>query len=103
MGGGAAIKIMDDSVISHPEVVELLDTLAKESKIPCQKDVLLSGGTDAGAIQISRAGVRTGGISIPCRYLHTPVETVDLGDVAAAVRLVTAFSQKTLENTKDVM
>lgn len=103
LGGGAAIKVMDSSVICHPEMVKLLETLAMESKIPCQREVMLSGGTDAGAIHVSREGVLTGGISIPCRYIHTPTETVDLSDVSAAVRLLTAFAQKNLETTKDVM
>ena len=52
-----------------------------------------AGGTDAGAIHTARLGVRTGGVSIPCRYIHTPAETADLGDAAACVQLVTAFVQ----------
>ncbi len=97
LGGGAAIKVMDRSVVCHPEMVKSLEELALKSKIPCQKDVMTSGGTDAGAIHISRAGVITGGISIPCRYIHTPVETVDLSDVSAVVRLMTAFAEKRIE------
>ena len=50
----------------------------------------------AGSIHVAREGVRTGGISIPCRYLHSPVEMVDLSDVTATVRLMTAFAQKKL-------
>ena len=100
LGGGAAIKVMDSSVICHPEVVQILETLAEESKIPCQRDVMTSGGTDAGSIHISRGGVLTGGISIPCRYIHTPVETVDLSDVSAAAKLMIAFAQKRLENKR---
>ncbi len=94
LGKGAAIKIMDNSVISHPEVVETLEKLAEESKITCQKDVITGGGTDAGAIHLTRAGVRTGGISIPCRYVHSPVEMVDTEDVSAAARLIAAFANK---------
>ena len=103
MGGGAAIKIMDSSVICHPNIVKILEELGLSSKIPCQKDVLIAGGTDAGAIHVSRGGVQTGGISIPCRYIHSPVEMVSLEDVSAAVRLMTAFAEKKLEITKDVM
>jgi len=51
---------------------------------------------------MSRAGVRTGGISIPCRYLHSPTEMVDLGDVTAAARLLTAFAQKNFKEPEDV-
>ena len=103
LGGGAAIKIMDSSVICHPNIVKMLEKLGLSSKIPCQKDVLIAGGTDAGSIHVSRGGVQTGGISIPCRYIHSPVEMVSLEDVSAAVRLMTAFAEKKLEITKDVM
>lgn len=91
LGGGAAIKVMDASVISHPEMVERLSKLAQENGIKAQLDVLTKGGTDAGAIHQSRNGVITGGISIPCRYVHTPTSMVDLSDVAACVDLVTTF------------
>lgn len=57
------MKIMDSSVICHPDVIKLLETLAMESKIPFQRDVIVSGGTDAGSIHVTREGVRTGGIS----------------------------------------
>lgn len=97
LGGGAAIKVMDNSVICHPEIVEILVTLAGEREIPFQRDVITGGGTDAGAIHITRAGVPTGGISIPCRYMHSPVEMVETSDVLAAARLIAAFSQKNFD------
>ena len=95
-GGGAAIKVMDSSVICHPSVVAKLEKLALTGNIPCQKDILRFGGTDAGAIHQSRAGVYTGGISIPTRYVHTPLEVADLGDVEACAALVAAFAQAKL-------
>lgn len=91
LGGGAAIKVMDSSVICHPEMVKKLTDLAQEKGIKAQQDVLTRGGTDAGAIHQSRMGVITGGISIPCRYSHTPTSVVDMGDVEACVKLVCAF------------
>jgi len=97
LGKGAAIKVMDSSIICHPEMVECLTTLAAEQEIPVQKDILRGGGTDAGAIHTTRLGVVTGGISVPCRYIHTPVEMVDLNDAQACVRLVTALAQMELE------
>lgn len=96
LGGGAAIKVMDNSVICHPEMVESLEKLALSSKIPFQKDVITGGGTDAGSIHLTRAGVVTGGISIPCRYIHSPVEMVEKSDVTAAARLIAAFAMKKL-------
>lgn len=91
LGGGAAIKVMDSSVICHPEMVEKLSDLAKTHGIKAQLDVLTKGGTDAGAIHQSRLGVITGGISVPCRYAHTPTAVVDSSDVEACVKLVTTF------------
>lgn len=96
LGGGVAIKVMDNSVICHPKMVETLENLALSSKIPCQRDVITGGGTDAGSIHLTRDGVVTGGISIPCRYIHSSVEMVEKSDVTAAARLIAAFATKKL-------
>ncbi len=97
LGKGAAIKVMDSSVICHPAVVEKLEALAKENGIPVQRDIMRGGGTDAGPIHVTRRGVLTGGISVPCRYIHTPVECADLGDAEACVKLAAAFARAELE------
>lgn len=96
LGGGAAIKVMDGSIMCHPTLVQKLSQLAKEQGIPAQRDVILHGGTDAGAIHTTKLGVVTGGISVPCRYVHSPVEMVDRGDVEACARLVAAVCKATL-------
>ena len=96
LGKGAAIKVMDSSVICAPEVVSRLEALAKEGNIPAQRDILRAGGTDAGAIHITRTGVMTGGISVPCRYIHTPVEMADLSDAEHCVKLAAAFARSEL-------
>lgn len=96
-GKGAAVKVMDRSVISTPALVEKLMALAAEKNIPAQRDVLQFGGTDAGPIQATRGGVYAGGISIPCRYVHTPTEMADLDDVRACADLVRAFAAAKLE------
>ena len=80
----------------HPEMVKKLVSLAEEKGIPVQKSVSRRGGTDAGPIHQTRAGVYTGGISIPCRYVHTPTELVDLGDVKACADLAAAFAMSKL-------
>ena len=97
LGKGAAVKVMDSSVICHPELVAKLEEIAKANDIPVQRDVLRAGGTDAGVMSVSRSGVVTGGISIPCRYIHTPCEMADLTDVDACVALVAALAQTKLE------
>ena len=96
LGGGAAIKVMDSSIICHPEMVSKLSALVGERGIDVQMDVIRSGGTDAGSIYTTKMGVLTGGISIPCRYVHTPQEMVDRGDVEACARLVCAFAEASL-------
>ena len=94
LGGGAGIKVMDSSVICHPQVVAQLEELAKTGDIPAQRDIMRGGGTDAGALHTTRLGVKTGGVSIPCRYIHTPAETASLQDAEACVQLLTAFVEK---------
>ncbi len=96
LGKGAAVKVMDSSVICHPAMVEKLTMLTQEKGIAAQRDVLTRGGTDAGAIHQSRLGVVTGGISIPCRYTHTPTEMVELSDVEACTALVSALAESKL-------
>ncbi len=98
LGKGAAIKVMDNSVICHPQMVAKLTDLAKENQVAYQADVIRAGGTDAGAIHVSRAGVYTGGISIPCRYIHTPTEMVQISDVEACIQLTCAFACAKLES-----
>lgn len=90
LGKGAAIKIMDRCTICTPAVVEMLEALAAKNGICTQREVLPYGGTDAEAIQKSRGGVATGAISVPCRYIHSEAETVDLRDVQACIDLVKA-------------
>lgn len=96
IGGGAAIKLMDRSVISSNKIVTALKEAAEERRIPWQRDIMTCGGTDAGPMRTTRAGVITGGISIPCRYTHAAVELVDMDDVEACVNLVTALCERKL-------
>jgi endoglucanase len=91
LGKGAAIKVKDASVISHPKIKALLTELAERNDIPYQFEVLTAGGTDAGAIHLTREGIPSGVISVPCRYVHTPGEMIDLADAANACRLLKAF------------
>ncbi len=96
-GGGAAVKVMDSTVICQPQMVEKLMCLAGEKSIRAQRDVIRRGGSDGGPIHLSRGGVYTGGISIPCRYAHSPAALVDLNDVKACAELAAAFAESKLE------
>jgi putative aminopeptidase FrvX len=88
LGRGPAVKVQDRGMIAHPVVRNLLVQRAKEANIPYQLEVLEYGTTDAAAMQLVRAGVPSGCLSIPCRYVHTPSEMVDEGDVEHSVRLL---------------
>lgn len=96
LGKGAAIKVKDASVIAHPKVKQLMVRLAEANRIKHQLEVLEAGGTDAGAIHLTKSGVPSGTISIPCRYVHSPSEMVDLGDVENCVELVLAICRDPL-------
>ena len=87
MGNGAAIKVMDRSILCDSTVRNLMCDVAKKNKIPYQLEIMTDGGTDAGAIHLTRAGVKTGGISVPSRYIHSPSEMVAKSDVEACVEL----------------
>jgi tetrahedral aminopeptidase len=91
LGKGPCIKIQDVSMIADPRLVQWMIQAAEKNKIPYQREVLLIGGTDARAIQMTRAGVPAGCISIPVRYVHSPSEMVDYSDVENAVKLLTAL------------
>jgi putative aminopeptidase FrvX len=78
-----------------PKMFELLVETADDEGI--EHTVGASGrgtSTDADVIQISRSGIPTGLVSIPLRYMHSPVELVDLGDLEATVELVAAFAAR---------
>lgn len=91
LGGGAAIKIKDQSAICDVTLVEKMKSAAKENSIPYQLEILPYGGTDAASMQLAGEGCRAGCISIPTRYIHTAVETVSEKDVKAAVDLTVAL------------
>lgn len=97
LGKGAGVKLMDSSVLCHPQVVKTLMNLARAEGIPVQRDIMWDGGTDAGGLALTRMGVCSGGISVPCRNIHTPVETVSRQDVEACVRLAAALARCPLE------
>ena len=93
LGEGVAVKIMDRGSISNPELVEELLEAGRRAGVKTQREVLPFGGTDASAIQLSRGGVRAGTLSIPCRYVHSACEVIDLRDVEAARALLLTYLQ----------
>jgi putative aminopeptidase FrvX len=78
-----------------PQVFELLYATAEEAGIPFT--VAASArytGTDADAVHLARGGIPTGVVSIPLRYMHSPVEMVQLDDVENCAKLIAAFAQR---------
>lgn len=91
LGSGPAVKVRDSGMLSDPRIVNWMVDTAEKAQIPYQLEVLEAGTTDARAIQLTRAGVPAGCISIPCRYVHAPSEMVDYNDVQNAVQLLLAL------------
>ena len=90
LGGGPAIGI---SAVLDPALSEALTDTAKELKIPYQLEIMPeSTGTDADALALAPNGSRAGTVSIPLRYMHTPVEVIDIRDVELSAQLLAAFA-----------
>lgn len=94
LGKGAAIKVMDRSVIVPVSARRFLQDCADENGIPWQSEVLPYGGTDTSGVQRSRAGVAACCISLACRYVHSAHETVSRADVQGALALTKAALAK---------
>ena len=96
LGGGAAVKIKDSSVVCDRALVKTMRSVCEEQGIRYQLEVLAAGGTDTSSMQAAAGGAAAGCISIPTRYIHSSVETVDLGDVEACAALTAALAARAL-------
>jgi putative aminopeptidase FrvX len=90
LGKGPCIKIQDAGMIADTRVVNWMIRAAEKNKIPHQREVMLVGDSDGRRIQLARAGVPSGCLSVPVRYVHSPSEMVDLSDVQNAIKLLNA-------------
>ncbi|MFQ6016091.1 MAG: M42 family metallopeptidase [Anaerolineae bacterium] len=88
LGKGPAITIMDRTIIVDRHLVKLLVETAEENNIPYQFKQPGVGGTDAGRIHLTRKGVPTAVVSVPCRYIHSPVAFLSRSDFDHAVELM---------------
>ncbi|HKH10485.1 MAG TPA: M20/M25/M40 family metallo-hydrolase, partial [Rubrobacter sp.] len=86
--------IMDGYSISHPKLVEHFRAIAEREGIAHQMEILPFGGTDAGGVQRLHGGIPAITLSIPCRYVHTPNEMVNEGDVQAATTLLARYLEE---------
>jgi len=79
----------------RPLVLDMLRDTAEAEGIAWSAEAApRNSGTDADAFHLNRAGVPTGVVSIPLRYMHSPVEVVQLSDIEACARLCAAFAQR---------
>ncbi len=90
LGDGPAITVMDRSFIADRRLVDLLIDTAQAEGLPYQFKRPGIGGTDAGAVHLTREGVPTAVLSIPARYIHAPAAILELADFWSTVRLVQA-------------
>jgi endoglucanase len=88
LGKGPAIKVRDGGMLADRRVVDWMVRGAEKLGLPYQMEVLEKGTTDARAMQLTKIGIPAGCLSIPCRYVHSPSEMVDFGDVQQAVQLL---------------
>ncbi|CAH0998856.1 Putative aminopeptidase YsdC [Neolewinella maritima] len=89
LGGGAAIKVLDGSVISDYRMVNYLKGVARDKDISYQLELLPAGGTDTAAVQrYGKKGSIAGAISIPLRNMHQVIEMANQQDIADCIRLL---------------
>jgi endoglucanase len=91
IGKGAAITVADNSILCSPYLNRRLIENAKHERIPFQIKKPMYGLTDAGKIQVTREGVPSTVVSVPCRYIHSPTSLLKLEDIANTVQLLKSF------------
>ncbi|NDJ60566.1 MAG: M42 family metallopeptidase [Chloroflexi bacterium] len=94
VGDGPALTVMDRSMIVNPTLLAFLRATADSAGIPYQIKTQLGGGTDGGAIHLANGGTRTGVISVPCRYIHSPAALLHRDDYDNTLRLIQAALQQ---------
>ncbi len=91
LGEGAAIKLMDSSVICDYRMIAFMKATAKKHKIKWQPEILSAGGTDTASLQrMVPGGSIAGAVSIPTRHIHQTIETCHKQDLAACIQLLAA-------------
>jgi endoglucanase len=98
-GKGPVISWMDGGTIYDRELFELLRDLADQNNVPWQMKHYLAGGTDASAIQRTKAGVRVTGISAAVRYLHAPSSVASISDMEHMLTLARLLIQAVAERS----
>ncbi len=101
LGSGPALSLFDSYTISNKNLIKQVKQVAEDNKIKYTVDSMTGGGTDAGAVQLAKDGVKAMTISIPSRYMHSHNSIIDVNDVSSVADLVVefakTFNKKTLE------
>ncbi len=90
LGKGAALTIMDRTTYATKNLVDFIYKTAVKNKIDVQFKQTTTGGNDAGSIHLSRSGIKVASISVPCRYIHSPVSMMSKKDFESTANLVKA-------------
>ena len=91
LGRGPAVTLADNRIVVQKRLVDSLEEAASKAGEKCQRKLPLVGGTNAGTVHLSRGGVPTCVLSIPARYIHTPVSILDLNDMNRTLKVVMAW------------
>ncbi len=90
-GNGAAISILDSASKADKELVDMLISAAETRSIPWQFKASTAGGNDAGSIYLADGGIKTASVSVPCRYIHSPVSVMSKADFESCQRIIEGF------------
>src|SRR5690606_567436 len=91
LGKGPAISLMDRTTIFNKDLRKLIIDIAKTNDIPYQLRRTTFGGNDSGKIHLAKHGAITATISVPCRYIHSPVSVMNKNDYDNAKKLLNLF------------
>lgn len=91
LGDGAAISVLDSASKADRGLADLLISAAETRNIPWQFKASTAGGNDAGSIYLTDGGIKTASISVPCRYIHSPVCVMSKADFKSCQRIIEGF------------
>ena len=101
MGGGAVVSLIDGSTIYDRDYYRTAMDYAAANGIKAQTKSKVAGGNDAGAIHVSRGGVRTAAVSVPCRYIHSASSIASKEDIEAVYQVVRGLAEAILGKEQD--
>ncbi|WP_426461355.1 M42 family peptidase [Mycoplasma hafezii] len=101
LGNGVSVLVKDGGTLPDPKLIDYLFEISKNKEIPAYKYVAGGGGTDAAELQFAPGGASVTTISLPQRYLHSPIGLCSLVDIQAAIDLLTEFVKSFDEKAYD--